>query len=109
MSRGRPRRCVGVTDRDDASPAALDPRTLPSWVERHVVSIPVGHSHPYAEDEWRDALVMITTGELEIECAFGGRRHFEQGAILWLVGLDVRWLHNAGHATVTLTAIRRRR
>lgn len=74
-----------------------------------MVSIAVGDARPCDEEEWRDALVMITAGDIEIECDRGGRRRFEQGSILWLVGLDVRLLHNVSDVPVALTAIRRRR
>jgi hypothetical protein len=57
---------------------------------------------------WRDALVVVERGELELECAHGGRASFGQGAVLWLAGRDARSLRNRGDEPVVLVAIRRR-
>ncbi|OZM81504.1 hypothetical protein [Pseudonocardia sp. MH-G8] len=81
----------------------------PSFAQR-VVTIAPGASHPYDEQEWRDALVAVEEGELVVECRAGGRRAFGTGAVLWFVGLDVVTLHNVSTTRSTvLVAVSRRR
>jgi hypothetical protein len=78
------------------------------FVRRTVVLDP-GESRPSHDDEWRDALVTVQCGEVDLECAAGGRRRFAAGAVLWLTGIDIRVLHNVGVDPVVLVAVRRRR
>jgi hypothetical protein len=77
--------------------------------DRKVVTIPAGRSHQSAEHEWTDALVIVATGEIEIECSRGGRRRFDCGSVLWLAGLEVRAIHSRGTDDATLVAVSRRR
>jgi hypothetical protein len=44
---------------------------------------------------------------VDLECAAGGRRRFRAGAVLWLTGIDIRVLHNAGAGPVVLLAVSR--
>ncbi len=78
------------------------------FVRRTVVLEP-GTSRRTRDDEWRDALVVVERGEVDLECAAGGRRRFSAGAVLWLTGIDIRVLHNAGTGPVELVAVARRR
>ena len=78
------------------------------FVRRTVVLDP-GESRPSHNDEWRDALVTVECGEVDLECAAGGRRRFAEGAVLWLTGIDIRVLHNVGVGPVVLVAVSRRR
>ena len=68
-----------------------------------------GQSRPSGDAEWRDALVIVERGDVELECAAGGRRRFSGGAVLWLEGIDLRVLHNVGDEPVVLLAVSRRR
>jgi quercetin dioxygenase-like cupin family protein len=54
---------------------------------------------------WRDALVVVADGEVEVECAAGERERFSRGAILCFAPLSVRWLRNTGEAPTRLVAI----
>lgn len=56
---------------------------------------------------WRDAIVFLETGEVELECSAGERRRFEPGAVLCLVP-TVRALRNCGDDSARLIAISRR-
>jgi hypothetical protein len=76
---------------------------------RRTVVLEPGASRPSGDDEWRDAIVMVACGDVELECAAGGRRRFPAGAILWLAGIDLRVLHNVGLGPVVLVAVSRRR
>jgi hypothetical protein len=68
-----------------------------------------GQSRPSGDAEWRDALVIVERGDVELECAAGGRRRFSGGAVLWLEGIDLRMLHNVGDEPAVLLAVSRRR
>lgn len=82
---------------------------LPPWTERRVVTIDPGEARPYVEDEWRDALVVIEAGSVDLECVAGSHRTFGKGDLLWLVGIPLRMLRNRGPDAVVLVAISRRR
>jgi hypothetical protein len=78
------------------------------FVRRTVVLHP-GTSRPSHDAEWHDAIVMVECGDVELECAAGGRRRFGVGAVLWLAGIDLRVLHNVGAGPVVLVAVSRQR
>jgi hypothetical protein len=73
------------------------------------ITIAPGAERAYREADWRDALVVVEHGELELECTSGGTRRFAGGAVLFLSGLPLRLLRNAGPEKAVLTAIRRAR
>jgi hypothetical protein len=72
--------------------------------ERRIVSVPPGGALEYDAADWRDALVLVVRGEIEL-----GRERFARGSILSLAGLPLRALHNRGAEPVELLVIRRRR
>jgi hypothetical protein len=76
---------------------------------RRVVRVPPGRARDYDEAEWRDALVVVVRGEIELEARAGGRERFARGAVLSLAGLPLRALHNQGAEPAELLAVRRRR
>ena len=71
---------------------------------RRTVSLPPGGALEYDEADWRDALVVVVRGEIEL----GGER-FGRGSVLSLAGLSVRALHNRGAEPAELVAGRGRR
>src|SRR4051794_847073 len=79
----------------------------PSFVVR-MVTIPAGTSLDFDELAWRDAIVVLEAGALEVECVRGGRRGFDVGAMMWLAGLELKALHSTGTEAVVLTAVSRR-
>jgi hypothetical protein len=83
-------------------------RSSPTF-EMRVVPLAPGGVLAYDEPQWRDAVVVVECGEVELESTSGARRRLEQGAILWLVGLPVRALHNPGTEPALLVALSRRR
>ena len=91
---------------DETSP--LLPGRGTAFRRRSVVLAP-GESRPSGDAEWRDALVIVERGDVELECAAGGWRRFSGGAVLWLEGIDLRVLHNVGDEPVVLHAVSRRR
>ena len=80
---------------------------LGSEFERRVILVAPGESRPYAEAEWRDALIVVEHGEIELECVAGGYRRFGRGAVLCLAGLSLCALHNRGPDPAVLVAISR--
>jgi hypothetical protein len=83
-------------------------REPPPRFERRVITITPGGEHPYDEVEWRDAIVVVARGAIELEGAGGVRHVLERPAVLWLAGLPLRALHNPGTRTTVLIAVRRR-
>lgn len=83
-------------------------RLVPAFDLRVVVLAP-GGERAYEEAEWRDALVVLERGEIDLESLAGSRHHVRSGAVLWLSGLPLRALHNYGPAPALLVAVSRRR
>jgi hypothetical protein len=81
---------------------------LPPGFAFRTVALAPGSCRVYDEAEWRDALVMVERGEIELECLGGGRRRFTRGNLLWLSGLPLRALHNAGREPALLATVSRR-
>jgi hypothetical protein len=57
--------------------------------------------------DWRDAIVVVERGPLEVECVDGIRSTFTTGAMLCLDGLRMRTLSNRGPVPVQLFALSR--
>jgi hypothetical protein len=74
---------------------------------RRVVRLEGGSSRPYDESEWGDALVIVTSGVIELEGLSGRRWCFPRGAMLWLTDLPLRAIHNPGEEAAELTAVSR--
>jgi hypothetical protein len=79
----------------------------PGFVLR-AVAVEPGAERAYDEREWRDALVVVRRGEIELEWQCGLCRRFQRGDLLWLAGLHLRSLHNRGGDTALLVAVSRR-
>jgi hypothetical protein len=94
-------------DGDNGLPSFLG-RHLPPAFELRVVAVAPGSERPYDAAEWRDALVVVEEGEIELEALSGSRRRLPLGAVLWLAGLPLRALHNPGPETTLLAAVSRR-
>lgn len=84
-------------------------RRLPAAFEAREIALSPGHRRAYDEAEWRDALVVLERGEIELECVGGARQPLQRGAVVWLTGLPVRALHNRGSEVAVLVAVSRRR
>jgi quercetin dioxygenase-like cupin family protein len=81
---------------------------LGSTFVRRRVTIAPGDARQYREADWWSALVFVARGTLALECQNGGHREFRSGDILWMDGLDVRWLRNAGNEPTVLVSVSRR-
>lgn len=77
-------------------------------LRRHEVVLAFGALRRYDPVEWRDALVLVEHGEVELETVGGACRRFAAGAVLCFTGLPLRLLRNVGPGHVTLVAVSRR-
>ncbi|MFF5179641.1 hypothetical protein ACFY2Q_16605 [Micromonospora sp. NPDC000316] len=73
-----------------------------------VVALPPGGALDYDEADWRDAIVVIEQGQVELEAVSGARQTVGCGDVLWLAALPLRALHNRGAVTALLVAVSRR-
>lgn len=94
-------------DGGNGPPSFLGSR-LESAFELRVVAVAPGCSRAYHAEEWRDALVVVEHGEIELERSAGGRHRVSCGDVLWLDGLPLLALHNRGREPAVLVAVSRR-
>jgi hypothetical protein len=80
---------------------------LPSWVDVRVFAVAPGEERVYRAAEWRNALVVVERGQIELRCVNGTSWHFERGATLVLAGLPIRALRNDGIETTLIAALSR--
>jgi hypothetical protein len=78
-----------------------------SGFELRTVTMEVGAARIYNEAEWRDALVVVARGEIELEAVSGDSRRFGRGSVLCLVGLSLRALRSRGTEPAVLVAVSR--
>ena len=76
------------------------------FVVRHVTIAAATEVAVEAAD-WRDAIVVVERGRLEVECGDGNRTTFTTGAILCLDGLPTGTLCNRGSNPVQLFTLSR--
>jgi quercetin dioxygenase-like cupin family protein len=75
---------------------------------RRVVELAPDQALAFEPAAWQDAVVFLTSGEIELECVSGERRRFGRGAVLCLAP-PVSVLRNCGAEPARLIAISRRR
>jgi hypothetical protein len=80
----------------------------PPGFEIRAVAMEAGVTRIYNEAEWRDALVLVVRGEIELESVGGESCRFGRGSILCLVGLRLRALRSRGREPTVLVALSRR-
>src|SRR6266545_2428907 len=93
---------------DTRDPRFLLDRRLSPRFERRTIVVAPGHTRSYEEPEWRDAIVVVKHGVVELQGADEDRRRFLCGDILWLDGLSIRAVHNPGPEPAVLMAVSRR-
>ncbi|KAB1948726.1 hypothetical protein F8271_01785 [Micromonospora sp. ALFpr18c] len=77
-------------------------------LQLRVVTLPPGGVLDYDEADWRDAIVVVEQGQIELEAVGGTRQTVGCGDVLWLAALPLRALRNRGAVTATLAAVSRR-
>jgi hypothetical protein len=96
--------------RDDRDgPLSLLALGLPPWFERRTVEIAVGAELGPDDGAWRDEIVSIEAGALDIVAPDGTVLHLDTGAVLFLDGVAHVALRAAGDVPTVLAAVRRRR
>jgi len=90
----------------DPAPRFLG-RLVPASFEHRVVTIPAGGARPYDAAEWRDAIVVVERGEIELEALDGQRQRFGCGALVWLDGVMLRWIRSGRGDEAVLVAVSR--
>jgi hypothetical protein len=76
--------------------------------ERRIVHVERGARLDCREPLWQDALVVVLTGELDVECSSGESHCFRSGDVLTLARLPIRRAHNSGATPTRLLAIWRK-
>jgi predicted dithiol-disulfide oxidoreductase (DUF899 family) len=71
------------------------------------VAMEAGAARIYNEAEWRDALVLVTRGEIELEAVGGEACRFGRGSVLCLDGLPLRALRSRGTEPAVLVTVSR--
>jgi hypothetical protein len=66
-----------------------------------------GDDRAYDEDEWRGALVVVRSGEIELCGLSGACASFGRGDLLYLEGVPLRLLRNPGSEPAVLVAVSR--
>jgi len=92
-----------MTDDDrEVLPGLTHPR-----FRNRTMRIEPGDTRPFDESEWHDSLVVIESGEVELEMISGARHTCQAGDVLWLAGLPLRRLANHNVEPVVITMVRR--
>jgi len=89
----------------------LDPNRLARdalHFRRRVIDLAAGQVLPLEPAAWQDAVVFLTSGEIELECVRGERRRFGPGAVLCFAA-PVSTVRSCGDEPARLIAISRRR
>jgi len=73
------------------------------------VALEPGCTLAYHEEEWRDVLVTVESGELELVMTCGRSCFFQRGDLLWFEGLPLASLRNRGDEPTVLVAASRNR
>jgi hypothetical protein len=92
----------------DRDPLSLLVPDLPAGFLRRVVAIGPRGVFDYRATDWRDALVVIECGRIEVELRDRRRIRYGRGAVLWLAGLPVRVLRNLDDEAAVVVAVSRR-
>ena len=75
--------------------------------EVRLVRIAPGCARAYCEADWRDALVLVERGDIELRLRGGASARFRHGDVLCLAGLPVSAVYNPGGEAALLAAVSR--
>ncbi len=92
----------------DAQRLGLLSRSLPATFARLAVVLAPGTHRTVDERPWRDAIVEVERGQLELVLRGGQRLLFNAGDVLWLPCLPALALRNPGNVDTVLVAVSRR-
>ena len=80
-------------------------RGCPSGFRLRTTVLASGAELAFRAADWRDALVVVEIGEVEIECSTGPRAVFGAGAVLTFAGLTPRCLRNPGDRPLIISSL----
>jgi hypothetical protein len=83
-------------------------RPLPDAFELLVITLAPGRVRAFEPAEWRDGIVVVERGAVELQGRDGDRARFERGAVMALTGLPLFALRNHGRDMAVLAVVRRR-
>jgi len=94
---------------NDSGADALDvadiARSAPPAFGRRVVELASGAELAFDPASWRDAIVFVLAGEVEVQCPGGASHRFGPGDIVCFTRLPVRRLSNRGPVPARLLAM----
>jgi hypothetical protein len=93
----------------EAAGLSLVGRALPPAFAAAAVVIAPGGERAFDEADWRDAIVVVESEGVELECRGGALLRLARGDVLWLSGLPLRALHNRAREPALLVAVSRLR
>src|SRR5215207_5660333 len=94
---------------NDQRPLDLLGTCCSNRIEVSIRILDVGAETAYRPDDWKDSIVEIEAGAVEIETCDGQAVALRAGDVFWLAGLPVRALHNRGDIPAVLVRATRRR
>ena len=83
-------------------------RPPPAAFRLRALVIRPGGTHAFDAAEWRDALVVVERGTVDLLGAGGGRHGLVAGDVVCLEGLALRALRNLGDEAALVVAVSRR-
>ena len=92
---------------DDVDPERLGVDPGLRFVRTTLILAP-GRALAYDPEEWRDAIVFVTAGQIELECEEGMVACFGRGSIVCLAELPLRAVRSTGATPARLVSISRR-
>ena len=92
---------------DDVDPERLGADPALPFVRTTLILAP-GRALAYDPEEWRDAIVFVTAGQVALECENGMVERFGRGCILCLAELPLRAVRSTGATPARLVSISRR-
>ena len=87
--------------------APLRPTYVGTQFDIRTVAVEPGETLPYDGEQWRDALIMVRSGEITLQMSCGRPFVFCQGDVLWLAELPITSLHNRGRIPAVLVSTAR--
>jgi hypothetical protein len=80
---------------------------LPDGYSRRVLRVAPGFELSPEPECFRDAIVVVEGGELELECGSGSRRRFGPGSLIAIAPFSIAHLRSVGADTLVLVAVSR--
>lgn len=92
---------------EDGEVLDLRPLRLPAWLARREVRLPRGAALSAEEEPWRDEIVALEQGAIDVVGRCGRVVRFVAGAVLTFEGVPFAEVRCAGEEPAVLVAVRR--